>query len=263
MDSERHALDVHENEILDQFTRQAEPFLRRHGGGKQELLELMAEYAATRSEDVLLDVACGPGIVSCFFAERAARVTGLDMVPAMLEQARRLQAERGVGNVEWILGQSTALPFVAESFDCVVTRFSFHHYEHPRVALEEMKRVCRSGGTIVVADVAPSEAAQDSFNRWERLRDPSHTRGLTLAEMKQLGEDAGLKMDRCGHFDLAMDLDDLLLGSFPKPGDEKRLRDLFDDDLRSGLNRIGLAARKEDGSLRLSFPVVVLAWRKR
>ena len=254
--------DLHDAEIHDQFTRQAKPFLDRHGRGKDALLGLMAECAAPRSTDALLDVACGPGIISCFFAPRVASVTGLDMVPAMLEQARRLQAEKQLPNIEWKLGQSTELPFAEESFDCVVTRFSFHHYMDPQAALREMKRVARSGGTILVADVAPRREAQDRFNHWEILRDPSHTRALTLAEMKSLGEGAGLEPRRQENFSFVMELEDLLAGSFPKAGDGDRIRGLFEEDIAAGRDSLGVATRREEGVIRLTYPVAVLAWRK-
>ena len=58
----------HAATIQDQFTRQAEPFAERHGGSKDALLETMAACGGFSAEDTLLDVACGPGIVSCYFA---------------------------------------------------------------------------------------------------------------------------------------------------------------------------------------------------
>ena len=263
MDTARHEVEIHAAEILDQFTRQAEPFLQRHAGGKNELLDLMAACAHPHLEDSLLDVACGPGIISCFFATRVSRVTGLDAVPAMLDTARRLQAERGLTNIEWVLGQSTALPFPDASFDCVVTRFSFHHFLDPSAALREMKRVCRHSGTVLVADVAPSPEAQDRFNEWEILRDPSHTRALTHAEFLALGEAAGLALDRAESFSLAMDLEDLLAGSFPRPGDAGRIRTLFEEEIRAGTNRLGVAAHRKAGAIKLTYPVTVLAWQTR
>lgn len=252
----------HDLEIQSQFTQQAEPFLRRHAGSRNALLELMAECAEPRSEDSVLDVACGPGIISCFFADRVSRVTGLDAVSAMLERARQLQAERGLSNIEWVQGQSGALPFRDASFDCVVTRFSFHHYLDPLAALREMKRVCKPDGIVLVTDVAPSKETQDRFNHWEILRDPSHTRALTHAEFISLGEATGLQLRRREDFSLAMDLEDLLQGSFPKPGDADKIRALFEEDIRSGRDELGVAARYEDGAMKLVYPVAIFAWRK-
>lgn len=252
----------HEADILDQFTRQAEPFLTRHAGGKDALLDLMAACAQPRPEDILLDVACGPGIISCFFAKRVGRVVGVDMVPAMLDCAKRLQTERGLRNIEWKLGRSTALPFAEETFDCVLTRFSFHHYLDPLAGLREMKRVCRRGGTVLVADVAPRQESQERFNEWEILRDPSHTRALTLQEFLSLGEEAGLTVNRRESFSLLMDLEELLSGSFPKPGDARRIREMFEEDIRTGQDSLGVAARDENGAIKITYPVAVLAWRK-
>lgn len=252
----------HDAEIQDQFTRQAVPFLEQHGRGKDALLDLMAECAEARATDTLLDVACGPGIISCYFARLVEQVTGLDAVPAMLEQARKLQAEKGVGNVEWRLGQSTELPFAADRFDRVVTRFSFHHYLEPGAALKEMKRVCKAGGTVVVADVTPRREAQERFNDWEILRDPSHTRALTVDEMRALGEAAGLRARREESFRMPMDLDGLLARSFPKPGNGERIRALFAEDIRTGRDALGVAARCEEGAVKITYPVTVFVWSK-
>jgi ubiquinone/menaquinone biosynthesis C-methylase UbiE len=251
----------HQAEIVDQFTRQAEPFLNRHAQGHEDLLELMADCASLSAGQVLLDAACGPGIVSCFFAARVHHVTGLDLVPAMLDRARRLQADRGLENIDWRLGECTRLPFADAGFDCVVTRFSFHHFLDPHAVLGEMQRVCRPGGTVLVADVTPSEQAQAGFNHWEILRDPSHTRALTRAEFRSLGQTAGLAPVREERFELVMDLEGLLKGSFPNPGDEDRIRSLFEEEISRGRNTLGVAPHREQGAIWISYPVTVFAWR--
>lgn len=252
----------HDAEILDQFTRQAEPFLRRHENSHEDLLRLMVECAEVRREDSVLDIACGPGIVSCFFAPYASHVTGLDIVPAMLEQAKRLQTEKGLANLDWALGESTVLPFADNSFDRIVTRFSFHHYLEPQAAIVEMVRVCKPGGIVVIADVSPRPDAQEHFNHWEVLRDPSHTRGLTEAEMRVLGERAGLHLTRQAYFHMQINLEDLLGSSFPKPGNADKIRALFEEDIRKGTDALGVSASREKGQVKLTYPIAIMAWRK-
>lgn len=262
MATERDENAIHEAAVLDQFTRQADPFVRRHAHSHNDLLAAMADCAAVTRHDSVLDVACGPGIVSCFFARHARHVTGLDMVPAMLERARKFQSEQNVPNVTWQPGSSSALPFSADCFDCVVTRFSFHHFLEPEVALSEMKRVAKPGGTVLVCDVAPDAATQESFNHWEILRDPSHTRALTEEQFEQLGRAAGLELSRKARYTLVMDLEDLLAGSFPHTGDAERIRSLFAEGVAAGTNHLGVAAQRTAGGIQIAYPVVVLAWRR-
>lgn len=252
----------HDAEILDQFTRQAEPFLRRHENSHEDMLQLMVDCANVRPEHTVLDIACGPGIVSCFFAPYASHVTGLDIVPAMLERAKRLQAERSLTNIDWAFGASTALPFADDFFDRVVTRFSFHHYMEPQVAITEMMRVCRPGGVVLVADVAPRADAQEHFNHWEILRDPSHTRALTESEIKSLGENAGLHPVRNAHFQMQMNLEELLGSSFPKPGDADTIRALFEEDIQKNIDALGVSAARENGVVKLTYPIAIKAWKK-
>jgi ubiquinone/menaquinone biosynthesis C-methylase UbiE len=252
----------HDAEVLDQFTRQAEPFVKRHGYQKDPLLDLMAACVEVKPTDTVLDVACGPGIVSCFFARIAQQVTGVDFVPAMLERARRYQAEQQLSNLAWQPGSCSDLPFADASFNCVITRFSFHHFIDPAAALGEMKRVAKPGGVVLVCDVMPTAETQASFNHWEILRDPSHTRALTESEFESLGRDAGLSLHRRAAYRMDRDLEELLAGSFPKPGDADRIRALFDADIRAGTDTLGVAARRENGEVRITYPIAVFAWRK-
>jgi ubiquinone/menaquinone biosynthesis C-methylase UbiE len=68
----------------------------------------------------------------------------------------------------------------------VVTRLSLHHFTDPHPAIREMIRVCRPGKQLGIMDmVSPDDTTLAArYNRLERLRDPSHTRCLTIAELR-------------------------------------------------------------------------------
>ncbi len=252
----------HDADILDQFTRQAIPFSELHGASDGELLQLLVETSGVGPRDRVLDIACGPGLVSCTFAPGAAHVTGLDMVPAMLERARVLQEKKGLSNLDWKQGTATSLPFSEGEFEAVITRFSFHHYLDPETALREMKRVCKPSGIVLVADVAPRPSAQDAYNEVEKLRDPSHTRALTEAEFEALGRALEMKLVRRMAYHLESDLEGLLLASFPHPGDADKVRALFQQDIETGRDRLGVGAHLRKGTIYFFFPVVALVWRR-
>jgi ubiquinone/menaquinone biosynthesis C-methylase UbiE len=111
-------------------------------------------------EDTVLDVACGPGLVACTLAEVAQHVTGIDLTPAMIEQAQARQKAKGLMNLTWLVGDAVPLPFPETAFSVVVTRYSFHHFLDPKAVLAEMVRVCSPAGRVAVIDVFTSSPEQ-------------------------------------------------------------------------------------------------------
>jgi SAM-dependent methyltransferase len=252
--------DAHREAILDQFTRQAVPFATAPSIRDEAALRLVVDFSGAGPDDTVLDVACGPGILACAFAKVARHVTGIDLTPAMLERARLLQADQGLTNLTWHHGDVLPLPFADGEFTLVVSRFAFHHLLEPAAVLTEMRRVCAPGGTVMVIDSAPAPEKAAAFNALERLRDPSHTRALPLAEHLVLFARAGFEPPRQTFYRLPTDLDGLLARSFPNPGDAERIRtmverSLIDDGLDMATHRVG-------DTIRVSYPVAVLAARR-
>jgi len=250
----------HRDAILDQFTRQAVGFATAPSIRDEAALRLVVEFSGCGPHDTVLDVACGPGILACAFAAVARHVTGIDLTPAMLEQARALQAQRGLTNLTWRQGDALPLPFADAAFSLVVSRFAFHHLLDPGAVLAEMRRVCASGGTVMVIDSAPAADKADAFNRMERLRDPSHTRALPVAEHVALFATAGLPAPRQTFYRLQSDLDGLLSRSFPHPGDAAKIRAIFERALED--DGLDMTTQRAGDTIRLSYPVAVLAARR-
>jgi SAM-dependent methyltransferase len=250
---------THRDLILDQFTRQAGPFSVSPNIRDEVALRLIVEWSGAGPDDTVLDVACGAGHVVCAFARTVRHATGLDLTPAMLERARALQAERGLSNVSWELGDVLPLPFGAAAFTLVTARYAFHHFPDPAAVLAEMTRVCAPGGTVMVVDTAassdPVKAAE--LNRMERLRDPSHTRALPLAEHLALFRGAGLGEPRVTSYRLETELSELLGRCCPAPGDIDVIRGIFAAALED--DRLGIPVRGEAGRIHLAYPIAVLA----
>jgi SAM-dependent methyltransferase len=255
-------MPTHQSLILDQFTRQATPFSTAAPIADNAALQVLIDAAAPRPGERLLDVACGGGIVVCAFAPHLRRATGIDMTPAMLERARALAAEKRLANVEWREGDVAALPYPDGAFDIVTTRFAVHHFPEPARVFAEIVRVCAPGGRIVVADTYASDdpAKAAEFNRLERLRDPSHARCLTLAELRGLFTAAGLAEPDSRFYELRDEVKNLLARSFPDPGDEARIVDLFAAAIED--DRLGIPVRRDGERLLYAYPVAVLAARR-
>lgn len=248
-------MTAHDERIIAQFTRWAKPFadLPLHAEA-DAMASTLAACALSPDLDVL-DVACGPGILACALAERVRHATGIDITPAMIEQARIRQARAGLGNLAWHVRDATALPFDDDRFDRVTTRYSLHHMPDPAATLAEMRRVCRSDGRIVVIDATPTPETQQAYDAMERLRDPSHTSALTLDQLRQLGREIGLQERLIGGYRLEARLDTLA-----DSADMPALIAMFDADIANGMDRIGVGARHAPDGIRFHFPVSIIAW---
>jgi SAM-dependent methyltransferase len=251
-------MSTHRESILDQFTRQVTPFAEAPAIADAGALSLLVEAAGTTSADTVLDVACGPGLVACAFAAKAGQVTGIDLTPAMIEHARELQHRKGLRNVSWQVGDVLPLPFADRGFSIVACRFAFHHFTEPAKVLAEMLRVCARGGRIVVTDVVASEDPEIAarFNRMDKLRDPSHVRFLPESELLGLLAKSGAPKPVISRYRLESDLDSLLGRSFPNPGDDVKIRRMFEESLAD--NNLGIDARRDGALIRYHYPVVIL-----
>src|SRR5438270_10682398 len=239
-------MSSHQSRILDQFTRQAAPFAAAAPIRNQEALDRIVQWAGAGPDDTVLDVACGPGLLACAFARVAKHATGIDMTPAMLEQARKTQQEQGLKNLNWEQGDVYSLPFPDAQFSIVSSRFVFHHLQEPLAALKEMKRACKAGGKIVVADMAPLPQKAATLNAAELLRDPSHVRALPLDELRGLFEQAGLGTPQVFSYRMEGELEDLMSRSFPNQGDADRLRKIYAESISE--DTLDLNTRQADGT---------------
>jgi len=249
----------HQDLILDQFTRQATVFSTAPAITDEDALRMIVEAARPTPDDRLLDVACGPGLVVCAFAPHVQEATGIDVTPAMLERARKLAAEKGLTNTAWRQGDVYSLPYEDAGFTIVTTRFSFHHFLDPAAVLREMVRVCAPGGRVLVVDDYASEdsAKAAAFNQLEKLRDPSHSRCLTLTELKGLFGAAGLLEPDATFYELRGNVPSLLARSFPNPGDDLKIIEMFKASAAD--DRLGVPVRRDRDQIYYAYPVAILA----
>jgi ubiquinone/menaquinone biosynthesis C-methylase UbiE len=253
----------HNEAILDQFTKQAESYANLVASLPQSNRRAAAPLdaiGALPSDDVL-DVACGSGSLTLELARRTRHVTGIDLTAAMIDQARARQAQAGITNVSWQLGDVLPLPFRKGSFSLVVSQAAFHHFSDPVAVLAEMARVCAPGGRIAVNDLGPDPESADHFNEIEKLRDPSHVRALPPTQLRSLGQQIGLvEKAFCSQFTPKIALETILATSFPNPGDLDTVRAAYRADAQSGHNKLGLKAEFMADQIMIQYPMTFVVW---
>jgi ubiquinone/menaquinone biosynthesis C-methylase UbiE len=103
----------------------------------------------------VLDVACGTGNTTMPAARSGATVTGTDIAPNLLEQAR-VRAAKEQLSIQFDEGDAESLPYSDASFDIVLSMFGAMFAPRPEVVAAELLRVCRSGGLIAMGNWTPT-----------------------------------------------------------------------------------------------------------
>lgn len=198
---------THEALVGDQFGSRAAAYLNSAVHAQGADLQTLAALVKSRGSARVLDLGCGAGHVSFAVAPHARQVVAYDLSTAMLAVVARAAADRGFGNIETREGVVEKLPFADDSFDCVLSRFSAHHWRDFPAALGEAARVLRPGGVAAFVDVvSPGRPLLDTYLQTvELLRDPSHVRNYSRAEWDDAMVRAGLQPDSVGTHRLRLD----------------------------------------------------------
>ena len=151
----------------------------RHVDLEARLRRLLAPLTG---EERAVDVGCGTGALAYALAPLVGEVVGVDSSEAYLAAAR----EHAPPGCTFVEGDAAALPFPYGDFDLAGCLRVLHHVRRPELVVAELARVTRRGGRILIADqlgdVDPIRSLE--LDRFERARDPSHTRLLPDADIR-------------------------------------------------------------------------------
>lgn len=251
----------HLQKIRDQFTRQADAYIRMQQTTDEEALGKLIALTEVQSDHRVLDVACGPGFLTMGFARRCAEVIGFDATSEFLARAWEEAARRGLRNIQFQEGDAERLPFAADWFDVVSCRAAFHHLVRPERVLAEMKRVLKPTGRILIADMIAAEDREKAeyHNKIERLCDPTHTRALAESEFDHMFDTERLAVVLRPKITLHYTLSEWMEHGGPGEKAAQEIVALMEASL--DVDRSGLKVRREDGVLRFSHTAVAFVLR--
>ncbi len=185
-------------EIQREFSRQAQQMASAPAFREYAALQRLVRVVGDAPSHRVLDLACGPGIVAEAIAPHAGQIIGIDATYEMIRLARQ-QLEKGhIVNGRLMVAAAERLPFERGTFDDVISRLTIHHFADPSVVLSEARRVLRSAGRLMIADVISSPDPEEArlHNSLERLRDPTHIRMLPARELLETIRGAGFSVLR-------------------------------------------------------------------
>jgi ubiquinone/menaquinone biosynthesis C-methylase UbiE len=255
----------HDETVRREFAKQAASFEDpAFTVADQRLIAWIQRSIPAEPGAAVLDVAGGTGHMARAYADTAAVAVVLDLTEAMLATGQRQARATGQGNVVFVRGDAAHMGFVDDSFDLVVSRFAVHHFERPEAQIGEMVRVCRPGGRVAIIDlVAVDPALAAEQDRLERMRDPSHTRALAIAELRTLLEQAGATLFHETFHDQQQPVERWLTQATTPPDRAEAIRADIRRELDGGAPT-GMRPRiHDDGELQLTHRFAIVGARKR
>jgi 2-polyprenyl-3-methyl-5-hydroxy-6-metoxy-1,4-benzoquinol methylase len=235
--------------VRDEFSRQAHTFDSWAAQTDERSGQRFVDALGEASRGAVLDVACGPGVISQAVSTHASSVVAFDATEEMLKKARARCASADCANVSFQLGDAHHLPFRDGCFDGVVSRLAVHHFADPAQVLREMTRVLRPGGMLVIADIIVSADPDDAAlqNAIEILRDPSHVAMLSQDGLRALFHEAGLTDVTTEVWDKAREFDEWM-GIVNEPSRAQPLKVLVEALAQCG-RHAGMGLHVSDGRL--------------
>lgn len=186
-------MDTSDEKITEYFGRYHAAYRdsARHAQG-QDLSHLI-EALDLAPQSQVLDAACGTGHTSLALAQQGHRVTGMDLTPEMLNEAKLLAGQKKL-SVTWETGDVHQLPWPDQTFDAVTCRRAAHHFRDLPKFLAQVYRVLKPAGLLGISDMTAPSVAIDDLNQLERLRDSSHQRARSANQWAALVDQAGLDL---------------------------------------------------------------------
>lgn len=193
--------------VQQQFGPNAANYVVSTVHAKGASLQRLIEIVSPQPDWVALDIATGGGHTALAFAPHVSHVTASDLTEEMLEQVAKQVVEKGIGNVETARADAENLPFADDSFDLVTCRIAPHHFPDIPKFVAESYRVLKPGGTFALVDnISPDAVSTPGFsaaeladaakvyNRFEKIRDPSHGRAWQPGEWAECVTKTGFEI---------------------------------------------------------------------
>jgi ubiquinone/menaquinone biosynthesis C-methylase UbiE len=193
------------------FAASVERMVEHEQSRREELRSQARRFLEPTGDERVLDVGAGTGGFAFAVAPLVKEVIAVEIVPEAVA-AGRARAEQEFPNVTFVEADAASLPFEDGAFDLAAAVRTLHHVARPELVVAELTRVIGMRGQVLIVDqIAPVDPLVGlELDRFERARDPSHTRLLPDTDIRSLLDANGLVLRRSAQDQEARDVDGYL-----------------------------------------------------
>jgi len=176
-----------ESTVKNQYDRLAEIYDRRWSRYVSDTLNFLIDYLQGSRQisgnEHVLDLACGTGELErkLLNVHSDLKIVGVDISEKMLDVARLK-----LPNLEFVKASAIALPFPDHKFDMVVTVSAFHYFDHPLDTLEEIRRILKPQGRLIIMDWCRDYWICHALDLFLKIFDPAHKDCYSQKELHDL-----------------------------------------------------------------------------
>ncbi len=189
-----------ESKVGFQYDRLAKIYDRRWYNYVSNTLNFLIDYLH-RTEVIstnknVIDIACGTGelerlLINADSQLKQLNIVGVDISEKMLDMARLK-----LPNLEFIKASAIALPFPNHSFDLAITASAFHYFEHPITVLNEIRRILKPKGKLIILDWCRDYWSCKALDLFLKIFDPAHKGCYTQSELNDFFTTSGFNVTR-------------------------------------------------------------------
>jgi ubiquinone/menaquinone biosynthesis C-methylase UbiE/broad specificity phosphatase PhoE len=220
---------------------------------REQRMRHLVKFANLPKNLRVMDVGTGTGRLALLLAEEGANeVVGVDISPAMLEMAEYLRlssASPAAQRVSFRLAAAQQMPFRSENFDAIVCRLVLHHTHKPEQILQELARLLKPGGILILAELlgADDPVKRATQNTIEARRNPSHVAAFSAEQYRKLVTGARLTIEAETVAVYEQDLEEWLTDLQSNPATRSVVREMMEAGLET--DAAGLKVRRHSGKL--------------
>lgn len=193
-------MTTHQQSVQEQFNSTAEAYLtsnvHRQGPDLVQAHECISKIA--EQIETAVDLGCGAGHLSFSLADIIKHITAMDASIEMVDIVTKEAKQRNIDNIDTIHASVETLPFADHSVDFVCSRYSAHHWTEMVKAMQEIKRIIKPGGLIMIIDIEglTDPVIDTHFQTIEMLRDRSHVRNFSDKEWREYFASIGFEVTK-------------------------------------------------------------------